>query len=161
MLIEQQLEVYNKLFQISENNMINSGNEVNISKEAFLAVVGEPALMTNIVKIWKLPKLAYLQALYALALRRLPDEGMVEICKIDTQSDNEYKREITESVRHSQEFREKQARIYNNVFSTHKNLPTVTTYFVEYPLLNKIYVMYRKIPQKYRRRVRKAFGRKE
>ena len=161
MLTQKQIETYDKLFQISEKNMIYSGNQEQLSKESFLAVVGEPAFCVDIMKIATLPKEGFLQALYALAFRRLPEECMMELCKNNTDSDFEYKQMVTESVRHSIEFSNKYACIYNNMFSTHKNLPTITTYFAEYPMLNKIYGFYRRLPQGFRRSVRKVFGRKE
>lgn len=161
MLTDNQHDVYKKIFEITEQNLKDSGSDTYLSKDAFLIVVGKNPRETDVSRLVTLPPKDYLQALFQSALRRMPDEQLLDSISEERFASPGFKQAMLQSIQHSPEFKDKQGIIINNVFATYDGLPTVEAYFSGYPRLNKIYMAYRKLPQGFRKNIRRMFGRKE
>lgn len=162
MITQKQKECYERLFEITKNNMTASGNSMEITKDGFMSYVSGDTVDTDIIQMSSFSRKAFFQATYALLLRRFPDEQAMINYSNDVEKDDEtYKRKLIESIKSCQEFNSKQGVIHNNIYSTKNVVTPGRVYFDDYPLLNKIYSKYRKLPQSFRRRIRRLFGRQE
>ncbi len=162
MLTEKQKSCYEKLFEITEKNMLESGNEMILEKDAFLSCVESPVADTDVARLSSMSRMAFLQSMYTQTLYAFIDEWLFDIArKREKQTDYDFKRGVIEDIKNNPDFRYNQGFIRNNIYNRDDSKQSLIVDFAEYRFLYGIYSNYKKLPQGFRRGVRRLFGRRE
>lgn len=179
MLTDKQLSVYDKLFDLTNDNMNKSCKEMIISKDAFMYTVNSPERVANIASMCQMPKRAFYQASFSLILHRFPDDGAIKkyeaLLANKNISDETFKIQALRSILSSHECRIKHGIIKNNIYQLFSlprinqrplnsnelnatNISPIEKIGSIYPKFGKLYNLYRKLPEGIRKHFRHMLG---
>ena len=163
------VEIYSKIFDIVETNMINScGKGFEYTKDAFIATVTSDVGEADIFRLSKLDNISFIQASYASFLFRTADEGALKKWRTRAEQEpNNIKEALVKSVLRSEEFAMKGALVKNNIYSSADflspkiSIPTAKSSELNGntdKAINKLYRIYKKLPRPIRNIIRKFAG---
>jgi hypothetical protein len=151
------LEIYKKLFYIVRDNLIDSGDDLEYSKDVFLSSISVDPFSVNISDILKLDNISFIQTLYIHLFNRICDEGALKTWKRNADmNEKNFQEKAVKTLLHSQEFRDKNAKIYNNIYSnksTTEQYVTVINNFYN----GRFYKIYNKMPKSIKEIIKKLF----
>ena len=137
MVTEKEIGVYGKLFDIAAGNMESAGKEMEIDRDAFLAVVHMDPHRADMLRFAGLTKKGFLQAAFT-AIQGWSDQMGLE--------DLMFRRKLTESIRRSEEGIMKQVSIVHNLYSDGETERVHTMVVTGYEKLDRLYKIYGKMP---------------
>ena len=147
MVTEKEIGVYGKLFDIAAGNMESAGKEMEIDRDAFLAVVHMDPHRADMLRLAGLTKRGFLQAAFTAMCHRYPDEGAIQGWSDQMGlEDLLFRRKLTESIRRSEEGIMKQVSIVHNLYSDGETERVHTMVVTGYDKLDRLYKIYGKMP---------------
>ena len=147
MVTEKEIEVYRKLFDVAADNMESAGLEMEIDRDAFLAVVHMHPHKADMLRLSNLSKRGFVQAAFASMLHRYPEEGSVRAWKDkEDMEDLSFRRKLIETLRNSEEGKMKQVSIQHNIYSDGETEKVQTMVVTGYGKLDRLYEIYGKMP---------------
>lgn len=142
------MDVYSKLYDITQENMKDAGEELVFTKDAFLFSTKCQAGKADLFQLMDMDNQSFFQAAFVGLFYRIPDEGAMERwnreCFLEKE---EFQQKVIRSLTNSDEFRDKRVKLSNNIYSTHsfvrQNEGQVTTsnYYMD-----RLYNIYRHLP---------------
>lgn len=167
----EETSVYEMMYDIVAENMKAENDEMEFSKEAFLFDVNRKLGEVDIADMLHMDNKTFLEAAYLGFLGRLPDEGAIigwseKAENLDCFS---FQSQVVNSMLHSAEFRTKNVKVYNCIYSLLKRKRFRCNESIEQTkskvILKKGYIynimlkIYRKMPEKIKHIIRKVCGR--
>lgn len=154
-------DVYEKIYDIVENNILDQGGDFTYTKAAFLFEANRECNELDFLKLLKLNNQEFFEAAYLGMLGRLPDDGAYKSWDhhIKNMASQAFQERLTKSILSSNEFKLKGIVIKNCIYalnSVDNNIHgSVNSKIAIYSILHKVY---KKLPLKIRLIIRRILG---
>lgn len=142
------MDVYSKLYDITQENMKKGGQELVFTKAAFLFSTKCQAGKADLFQLMELDNQSFFQAAFVGFFYRIPDEGAMDRwnreCGLDKE---EFQEKVIRSLTGSEEFRDKRVKLYHNIYSTNSLVRhsqdhiSTSSYYMD-----RLYHIYRHLP---------------
>lgn len=153
--------IYEKIFDITNENLKLSGNEMPFTKEAFLYSTESQLGYVNIFDLLLYNKRTFLQCLYIALFYRTPEKMARENWgKLDHLNDFEFQQKAIQSLMASEEYIRNGVIIYNNPYTEPKiQIGRESIEAVQMnPYIKKLYNYYKKMPILIKKVIRRVVG---
>ncbi len=157
-------EIYGKIYDITNNNMLENDMELEYSKDVFLFATECPVGECDVLDMCDLDNMSFLEAAYvALFFRTADPSAYVNWKKCEDMYASDFRRKLLSSLAGSREFLEKGAVLKNNVYSNkaESNRACVegsTGFSSANRAVNKLYRIYKKFPNPIKKLIKKILG---
>ena len=158
-------EIYGKIFDITNNNMLENDMELEYSKEAFLFSTECPVGKCDVLDMIDLDNMSFMEATYAALFFRTADPGAyANWSKRKDMYTLDFRKRLINSIGGSQEYLEKGAVLKNNIYSNRAeaNRPVsigkTSDFSAANKAVNKLYRIYEKLPSPLKKLAKKLIG---
>ena len=158
-------EIYGKIFDITNNNMLENDMELEYSKEAFLFSTECPVGKCDVLDMIDLDNMSFMEATYAALFFRTADPGAyANWSKRKDMYTLDFIKSLINSIGCSQEYLEKGAVLKNNIYSNRAeaNRPVsigkTSDFSAANKAVNKLYRIYKKLPSPLKKLAKKLIG---
>lgn len=159
MSTENNNDIYDKLFDISLNNLKRAGKELTIPKKAYIAWSKADPMTCDILELLKIDATneEFIHILYLSILNRPIDEKALEMWKTRFSLPKaKFRRAAVEQITSSEEYAKKGKIITNNIYADtgrYKDIIPRPNFFY-----GTAYKIYHKMPEPFKNIIRKARG---
>ena len=158
-------EIYGKIFDITNNNMLENDMELEYSKEAFLFSTECPVGKCDVLDMIDLDNMSFMEATYAALFFRTADPGAyANWSKRKDMYTLDFRKRLINSIGGSQEYLEKGAVLKNNIYSNRAeaNRPVsigkTSDFSAANKAVNKLYRIYKNLPSPQKKLAKKHIG---
>ena len=152
--------VYDRLYQIAEQNIRKAGREMPFAKSTLLAAAGTRGMTADISRLQEIPDRDFQEAAYAVLLRRLPLDPDYERAEKQLAAPDfvslRYRQAVVRTILNSAECRKKGVDAFRNVYSEHGDYGLTRGERLRRRFLDGLYAVYRHLPEPVKNLARKA-----
>lgn len=160
--MNNELSVYERLYEIAQKNIEVAGQKMVFTKDAFLYSTQCDLKNVNCFDMVQYDKKSLIQVLYVAFFYRTPEENArISWGKLENISDKEFQKRAFQTLSASQEYFRNGTVIYNNIFSDASNkMGSIPSQIVTVnPYVEKAFYYYQKMPVVIKKMIKLFLGR--